>query len=140
MTVPISRLTDTTIFGAYLLQFLYGALPTIKLPLLSMATHERHRSSLLGPVAITLTVASLNATTEYFSPRYMPTDFPLLLLFFISTRHFVPINVHFFLSHLDNLIHPERNLYTWDHSTFLTAATLLLHSVSCLLKHMLCAS
>ena len=42
--------------------------------------------------AITLTVASLNATTEYFSPRYMPTDFVLIFI-----RHFVSINAHFFL-------------------------------------------
>ena len=48
------------------------------LPLLSIATHERHRSSLFGPVAITLTVASLNATTELVVPRSIPIDLPII--------------------------------------------------------------
>ena len=65
-------------FGAYRLQFLYGALPTIKLPLLSNATHERHNSSLFGPVVITLGVVSLNATTELVVPRSIPIDIPMI--------------------------------------------------------------
>ena len=77
-----------TLKTAYLLQFLYGALPIVKLPLLSRATHERHRSSLFGPVAITLTVASLNATTEFVVPRSIPMIFPIMFICYLFLLSF----------------------------------------------------